>query len=62
MDTAKDEIKTLINRLPDNCTFEDMQYQLYAAEKIKKGITRAKEEGKYTQQEVEGKFSKWINP
>ncbi len=59
MSTAKDEIKQLINKLPDDCTLEDMQYHLYVTEKIKRGIQRAESEGTLSQQEVERKFSKW---
>ena len=59
MSTAKDEIKQLINKLPDDCTLEDMQYHLYVTEKIKRGIQRAESEGTLSQQEVERKLSKW---
>jgi hypothetical protein len=59
MNTAKDEIKSLLDKLPDNCTFEDVQYHLYVVEKIRCGIARAENEGVLSQDEVERKFGKW---
>ena len=59
MNTAKDEVKTLLDTLPDECTLEDVQYHLYVVEKIEKGLSRAITEGTLTQDEVERTFSKW---
>lgn len=59
MNTAKDEVKSLLNKLPDNCTIEDIQYHLYVIEKIRKGIERAGKEGTVSQEDVEKRFSRW---
>ena len=61
MNTAKDEIKALLDKLPDDCTLEDVQYHIYVVEKIQKGIDRAKNEGSFSQQEAEQKLSKWTS-
>lgn len=61
MKTAKEEVKSLIDRLPDDCTLEDIQYHLYVVEKIQRGIERAEKEGTLTQEEIERKFSKWTS-
>ena len=53
MDTVKDEIRTLLDRLPDDCTIEDVQYHLYVLEKIRRGPERAEREGTLTQEEAE---------
>lgn len=60
MATAKDEVKSLLNRLPENCTLEDVQYHLYVVEKINKGLARAESEGAVSQEEAERKLNKWI--
>lgn len=60
MATAKDEVKSLLNRLPENCTLEDVQYHLYVVEKISKGLARAESEGSLSQEEAERKLNKWI--
>ena len=59
MKTTKDEVRLLLDKLPDDCTFEDIQYHLYVTKKIQRGIERAEEEGTMSQGEVEKKFSKW---
>ena len=57
MNTAKEEVKTLLDKLPDECTLEDTQYHLYVVEKIQRGIDRATTEGTMSQNKVESKFS-----
>jgi ribosomal protein S20 len=61
MNTAKDEVKALLDKLPDDCSLEDVQYHLYVVEKINKGVERAEKEGVIGQDEAEKKFSKWIS-
>lgn len=63
MNTAKEEVKLLLEKLPDKCTLEDVQYHLYVVEKIQRGIARAESESTLSQEDVERKFSsKWTTP
>ena len=59
MSTAKEEIKALLDKLPDDCSLEDVQYHLYVVEKIHKGIERAEKEDVLSQDEVKRKLNKW---
>lgn len=61
MSTAKDDVKALLDKLPDDCSLEDIQYHLYVVEKINKGIERASQEGTLNQDEAERKLAKWIS-
>ncbi|MCD6532831.1 MAG: hypothetical protein J7L25_01980 [Deltaproteobacteria bacterium] len=61
MNTAKDEIKAILDRLPDSCTIEDVQYHLYVIEKINQGINRAENEGTISQAEAEKRFGQWLS-
>ena len=61
MRTAKEEVKALLDKLPDECSLEDVQYHLYVVEKINRGIKRAEKEGTITQVEAERKFAKWTS-
>ena len=45
MSSPKADAKSLIERLPDNASLEDIQYHLYVLEKVKRGIERAETEG-----------------
>ena len=58
MKTAKNEVQSLLNKLPDDCAIEDIQYHLYVIEKIRRGISRANEEGTISQQDVEKRLNK----
>ena len=61
MNTTKDEIQSLLQKLPDDCTFEDVQYHLYVVEKIRRGIERAESEGAVSQEEAERRLAKWTS-
>lgn len=59
MHAAKQEVETLLKKLPDECSLEDIQYHLYVLEKIQHGIDSAEKEGTLTQKEVEERLRKW---
>ena len=60
MQSAKQEINNLLKRLPDDCSFEDIQYHLYVLQKIERGLKDASEGRIYSQEEVERMMSKWL--
>ena len=60
MSTAKDEVKSLLDTLHDNCTVEDVQYHLYVLEKIRKGEERAESEGAITKEQAEQRLRAWL--
>ena len=35
--TAKDKVRALLDRLPDDCTLDDVQYHLYVVQAVAKG-------------------------
>ncbi len=61
MSTAKDDVRLLLDKLPDDCSLEDVQYHLYVVEKIRRGIGRAEKEGTTTQEEIERQFERWMS-
>ena len=56
MPTVKEEVKQLLDTLPDDCSLEDVQYHLYVIEKIQHGVQVAEAEGTFSQLEVEGRL------
>ena len=60
MQTAKQEVRELLDQLPDEATVEDIHYHLYVLEKIRHGEARAKTEGTLTQDDVEARLAQWI--
>ncbi|HKV40094.1 MAG TPA: hypothetical protein VJX67_12850 [Blastocatellia bacterium] len=61
MSTVKQDVEALLQRLPDDCTLEDVQYHLYILEKIRRGLDDADAGRVKTQDGVEADFSKWLS-
>ena len=59
--TAKQEAKSLLEKLPDNCSIEDIQYHLYVLEKVRSGLEDARENGAISQEDAESRLSKWLS-
>ncbi|OGP55160.1 MAG: hypothetical protein A2Y65_11145 [Deltaproteobacteria bacterium RBG_13_52_11] len=60
MSTAKEEVRKMLEQLPDDASFEDIQYHIYVQEKIEHGLEDVKEGRLLSQEEVERKMSKWL--
>jgi predicted transcriptional regulator len=60
MQKAKQEVSKLLNRLPDDCSLEDVQYHLYVLQKIEHGLKDAAEGRIYTQEEIEKRMAQWL--
>lgn len=60
MNTAKEEVESMLHKLPDDCSLEDIQYHLYVLEKVRAGLEIADQQGTIAQEEVEGQLSKWL--
>ena len=58
---AKQEVQEMIQNLPDNCTYEDIQYHLYVVEKIKNGINRAENGEVSSHQDARQRMAKWLS-
>jgi hypothetical protein len=61
MNTAKAEVSTLLESLPDDASLEDIQYHLYVLEKVKRGVDRADIEGAVPHEEVRQRLGKWLD-
>lgn len=59
MSTAKAEVESLLHKLPDDCSLEDIQYHLYVIEKVRRGLERGDSEGTLRQEEAEEHLRKW---
>ena len=60
MSMVKDEVTSLLERLPEDASIEDVQYQLYVVEKVRSGLEAARTEGPLTQRQAEEKLGKWL--
>lgn len=60
MNNTKQKIKSMLNKLPEDCSIEDIQYHLYVFEKVCQGLVATDSGEIVTQEEVEGLLSKWL--
>ena len=56
--TAKENLKQLIKTLPDESSFEDIQYHLFIVEKLSMAREQIKSGKTHTQSEVEKRLKK----
>ena len=60
MSTAKHEVEQLLQKLPEDCSLEDIQYHLYVLDKVRRGLEDAREHGTVSQQEAEARLGPWL--
>jgi len=60
MKNAKDEVKEIIDRLPDNTSFEEIQYHIYVHQKILRGLNDVKEGRVISNEEMKKRMAKWL--
>lgn len=58
MAIAKEEVRKILDRIPDDSSYEDIQYHIYVREKVEKGLEDIKEGRILSQVEVEKRMSK----
>jgi len=60
MTTVKEQARQVLDRLPDDCTFDDVQYELYVAETLKKRIAQADAGEFVSHEEVKRRLEPWL--
>jgi predicted transcriptional regulator len=58
--TAKDEVRELLQALPDDASLEDIQYHLYVRQKIQRGLEAADKGRTITHEEAVRRMSRWL--
>lgn len=61
MSTAKEEVRKMLDQLPDDSSFEDIQYHIYVREKVELGLEDIQQGRTLSQEEVERRMGKWLN-
>lgn len=59
METAKEEVRRILESLPDDATLEDIQYRIYVRQAIAAGVRDVDEGRIVSQEEVERRMSRW---
>lgn len=61
MGTAKEEVRRILDILPEDASLEDIQYHIYVCEKIERGLRDVQEGRVLSQEEVERRMQKWTH-
>jgi len=61
MRTAKDEVREILENLPDEASLEDIQYHIYVRQKIERALRDAEEGRTIPQEEIEKRMSRWLD-
>jgi hypothetical protein len=60
MSNVKQDVESLLKRLPDDVSVEDLQYHLYVLDKVRRGLEDARVNGTLSQEEVESRIGRWL--
>ena len=60
MKTAKEQVRELLEQLPQDVSLEDIQYHIYVRQKVQKGLDAAREGWVISQNEVEKRMARWL--
>ena len=59
METAKEEVRRILDSLPDGATLEDIQYRIYVRQAIAAGLRDVEQGRVVSQEEVERRMARW---
>jgi len=59
---AKQEVQQLLNQLPENVSFDDIQYHIYVLQKINRGIEDVESGNTISEEEFDKRMSRWLEP
>jgi len=62
MRTAKEEVRRMLDQIPDDATFEDIQYHIYVRQKIDRGLDDVARGRVLTEEEFDQRMSRWLEP
>jgi len=58
--SAKEQVRQLLDSIPEDSSFEDIQYHIYVREKIEVGRRAIGEKRLLNEEEAELRLSKWL--
>ena len=58
--TAKDEVRALLEKLPDDASLNDIQYHIYVRQKVERGLEAIRQGNVIPQEEIEKRMARWL--
>jgi hypothetical protein len=59
--SVKEQVKEMLDNLPDTVTYEDIQYHLFVREKIERGLQEMAEGKGVPEEEMDKLFDQWLS-
>jgi len=60
MGQPKEEVRKLLDTLPEEASFEDIHYHIYVQQAIRRGLEAAERGELVEQDEIERRMAKWL--
>jgi len=60
MARPKEEVRRLLETMPEDATYEDIQYHIYVRQAVENGLTAVERGEVISQEEAERRMSKWL--
>lgn len=60
--SPKQALRRLAERLDDDATFEDIQYELYVLQKIERGLRDVEAGRTVSHEEAKARLGRWLDP
>ncbi|MDY6970356.1 MAG: hypothetical protein SVR08_17120 [Spirochaetota bacterium] len=57
---AKEEVRRLLDQLPDDTSLEDIQHHIYVQQKIDRGLNDVESDNTLSETEFDKRMSKWL--
>ena len=58
--TAKDEVRALLEKLPDDASLNDIQYHIYVRQKIERGLEAIRQGNVIPHEEIVKRMARWL--
>ncbi len=62
MSTSKEDLREILDRLPDDATLEEIQYQLYVRQKVERGLQDESDGRVISHEELKQRMVKFRGP
>jgi predicted transcriptional regulator len=59
MSSAKEKVRQLLDRVPDDASYEEIQYHIFVRQKIERGLADVEAGRLIDQDEAERRFAQW---
>lgn len=62
MSTAKEDVRHLLEELPDDASYEEIQYRIFVRQKIEKALADVEQGRVVSHEEAKRRLAKWLEP